>query len=384
MDTKIIESFAVTDNHTHPFPLTRIPAEVERSWSLTMFPSYPLNDIRNTSAFLNCSRMMCAYHGIEDVDEMLAYRKKDYESDPRAYTHALYQDANITTLLVDIGSPITNKRHTKEEMDQWWSVVKGMRIGLLNRIENVTDDLLLENLSFDDFASRLVLELKNMVERQRLIALKSVIAYRTGLAIRPLPIAEVRKGYYAYFANKNDREAIKVIRDYAFLQGSQVAAELDIPLQIHTGIGDCPLCDLRDHNPLLLHDALNDPHCRDTKIMLVHCGYPNVEYTAYLVAQYPNLYMDVSSMVPYAGHGVDGKLRQILELAPFTRVCYGSDTGCVPDLTWYAAKYFKKVLAKTLNQLEQEGIITENYAYKAAHMILQENVENLYKRLAKR
>ncbi len=282
-------------------------------------------------------------------------------------------------IIADIGSPVTNKRLTKVELDEFAYLNQSIKVGYINRIERVTDDLLEKHLPFSEFRQMLVQNLEAMVKDENLIALKSIIAYRTGLEIVPLSISEVQKGYYAYLADINDKSAEKKIRDFVFLTSAALCKEMQIPLQVHTGAGDSPLSNLIINNPLLLFQAINDPRCKDTRIMMVHAGNPNVEYAAYLVGHYPNLYLDVSSMLPYFAHAVETKLKTIFEFAPFNKVMYGSDAGGIPDHFWFAAKYFKRVLGKILSEFVEDKILSEEYALKAGEMILSENARKFYK-----
>ncbi len=375
-----IDTLPVIDHHCHPFPTNRIPDEWERMWSITL-NKIPLEDIRNSTFFQMSIEEMRKYHKIEpgaSYKEIMSKIKELYLNDPQGYTAKLWKDANIKMIIADIGSPVTNKRLTKDEIDEFNFINSSIIVERVNRIERVTDDLLEEELSFNEFAQRFIKDTEKMILDQNLIALKSIIAYKTGLGIKPLSDSDVRKGYYAYLANKSDVEAEKVIRDYTFLVGAQIASEHDIPLQVHTGAGDSPLSNMIINNPLLMFDAINDERCKNTRIVMVHSGYPNVEYAAYLAGHYQNLYLDVSSMCPYFGHAIDGKLRSIFELAPFSKVLYGSDGAGIPNLFWFSAKYFKRVLAKTLNNFVAEGVLTEEYSMKAASMVLSENTKRIY------
>jgi len=375
-----IDLMPVIDNHCHPFPTNRIPNEWERMWSITL-NNIPLEDIRNSTFFQMSIEEIRRHHGIESsasYNDIMLKIKESYLTDTQAYTAKLWQDANIKMIIADIGFPVTNKRLTKDEIDEFNYINSSISIGRINRIERITDDLLHEELPFNEFAMRFVKDTKKMIFDQNLIALKSIIAYKTGLDIKLLNDSDVRKGYYAYLADKSDGEAEKTIRDYAFLMGAQIASEHNIPLQVHTGAGDSPISNMRINNPLLLFNAINDERCKNTRIVMVHAGYPNVEYAAYLVGHYENIYLDVSSMCPFFGHAIDVKLRSIFELAPFNKVLYGSDCSGIPDLLWFSAKYFKHVLAKTLSNFIEEGVLTEEYAMKAASMVLSENVKRIY------
>lgn len=374
------DSFPIIDHHCHPFPTNRIPNEWERMWTITL-NNVPLEDIRNSTFFQMSIKEIGKYHGLDSdtpYEDVFKHIKNNYLKDPQSYTSQLWRDANLKMIIADIGSPVTDKRLSKDELNEFDHINSSVSIGKINRIERVTDDLLHEELSFDEFVARFADDTKKMIFDQNLIALKSIIAYKTGLDITPLKNIEVRKGYYAYLADKKNRSAEKIIRDYTFLNGAQIAAEHDIPLQVHTGAGDSPLSNMIINNPLLLFNAINDERCKKTRIAMVHAGYPNVEYAAYLVGHYENIYLDVSSMCPFFGHAVESKLRAIFELAPFNKVLYGSDASGIPDLLWFSAKYFKRVLAKTLGSFVQDGILTEDYANKAGSMILSENTKRIY------
>jgi predicted TIM-barrel fold metal-dependent hydrolase len=211
-----------------------------------------------------------------------------------------------------------------------------------------------------------------------LIALKSVIGYYTGLDIRKLSENNVRKGYYAYLADSEDRSAEKTIRDHIFFLSAGLCKQYDFPLQVHTGMGDTPICDLRETNPLNLQTSLNDEICLNTRIVLLHTGYPFVCESGLLVNHYPNLYLDISSMVPYAGIAVETKLLELFEMAPMSKILYGSDGGGIPEHAWFAAVYFKEVLAKVLETLIHKNLISQEFAMNTASLILSENVKRVY------
>ena len=84
--------------------------------------------------------------------------------------------------------------------------------------------------------------MRTMIKEKDLIALKSIIAYTTGLEVKVLPEKEVREGYYRYLCDRTSRADEKIIRDYCFCKACEICQELDIPMQVHTAFGDSPLC----------------------------------------------------------------------------------------------------------------------------------------------
>lgn len=108
---------------------------------------------------------------------------------------------------------------------------KGVEIHSINRVEWVANELMREETPFSEFTDLLIQRTKEMVEREHLTALKSVIAYYTGLEVKILPEARVKAGYERFLADPTDGEAEKIVRDYTFLVGCQICRELDIPLR---------------------------------------------------------------------------------------------------------------------------------------------------------
>ena len=127
------------------------------------------------------------------------------------------------------------------------------------------------------------------------------------------------------------------MRDFLVFQTLEACLRHDIPLQLHTGVGDSPIIDLRNSNPLLLINILKDEHFGKAKIVLVHAGYPYTAEAGYLANNYPNVFIDVSEMNPFASIGIEPKLLELMEMAPLTKLFYGSDGYNIPELFWFSA-----------------------------------------------
>lgn len=149
-------------------------------------------------------------------------------------------------------------------------------------------------------------------------------------------------------------------------------------MQIHTGLGDSPDCNILRCNPFLLYDVFNDPRFRDTKFVLLHASYPYLENLGILLNHYNNIYADVSSMVPFASFAADHKLLELFEMAPLNKVFYGSDGGGIPEHIWFGAVFFRRALARSLEILVERKYITEEYALTVACNILNNNVRRVY------
>lgn len=119
-----------------------------------------------------------------------------------------------------------------------------------------------------------------------------------------------------------------------------LAEELDIPAMIHTGTSfpatayhGYPGFRLRLGNPLLVEDVLvKHPKLR---LWIAHGGLPWATETFALMAQYPQVYMDVSA-VDWLG-GAEGRtqfhlfLKQAIDRGFEKRIMFGTDEAGWPD-----------------------------------------------------
>lgn len=385
MNNLNLSDYPIIDNHTHPFPAKRESADFYRNFSIGLYPVSAEN-MKNT---LYCQMMMNELRRLYQMplasdEEIIKHRNKLAFSDRRAYTQMLWKDAGYVAMLVDFGYPVGQK-HDKtkklkpEEIQDMYDVSSPVKIYSIDRIEWIANDLIEEGTPFDEFERKFNELVRQMVESKHLIALKSIIAYYTGLEVKVLPKSEVRTAYQAFSDDRKNSDAEKVVRDYTFLLGCHMAHELDIPLQIHTGLGDSPDCNLLKCNPFLLYDAINLPEVRETKLMLIHGGYPYLEELGMLLNHYENIYADISSLCPYASIAAEDKLLKLFELAPLNKVCFGTDGGSIPEHTWFGAVYLKRILGKVLQSLVDKKYISYEFAETTAKNILYQNVNRIYK-----
>jgi predicted TIM-barrel fold metal-dependent hydrolase len=152
--------------------------------------------------------------------------------------------------------------------------------------------------------------------------------------------------------------------------------ELDVPFLLHTGIGDQDII-LNKCNPACLWNMLVNEELRHAKIVLVHAGYPFLSEAAFLTSVLPNVYLDLSVLIPL-GQTNPHRLAQILETAPLTKVMYASDVH-LPEMYWLSAKIGKSMLSQALSQIVNVGVLTEDEAHKAAQRILKDNAKEFYK-----
>lgn len=276
-----------------------------------------------------------------------------------------------------------------------------VRVRRILRIEQLLEDLIPHCDALVTLREAFIRELDRA--RPGLAALKSIIAYRTGLLIAPptaagleeaeRALAEVR----ASWGGEPGRLVSKPLLDYFVLVAAAWAARHSLPLQLHTGFGDRDL-DVRLANPLHLRPLLEGAHTVSAftahrtggaamsepqdgplarltgPLVLLHASYPYTREAAYLASVYPNVYVDISLAAPLlAGQGLVRVLEELLALAPVTKILYGSDAWAVPEWFWLAARAARRALAEALAWLPR------NEQEWAAQRILHENALALYR-----
>jgi predicted TIM-barrel fold metal-dependent hydrolase len=171
------------------------------------------------------------------------------------------------------------------------------------------------------------------------------------------------------------RLAHKALLDHLLFHALEVAAQQELPFHLHTGFGDRDLW-LPQTDPTLLRHVLEDERYRSVPFVLLHC-YPFLRQGAYLAHVYPNVYIDLSLGVPLVGFGVERVYAEALELAPTSKVLYGSDAFSAPDLMLLGAVWARAALGAILERWVAHGLAPAP-AERLAEAILHGNTLRLH------
>jgi len=133
-----------------------------------------------------------------------------------------------------------------------------------------------------------------------------------------------------------------------------------------------------NNNPFLLKDLLDHPKYGQSRFILVHGGYPYCFEAGYLASVYPNLYVDISEMIPFVPMGAYQGLRQIFDMCPFNKVLYGSDGFIIPEIHWLGAKMAKAALSSLFSQYIEAGLFDHDLALQVGRMVFSETARKLY------
>jgi len=224
-----------------------------------------------------------------------------------------------------------------------------------------------------------VLEFTNL-RVKGVAALKSIIAYRSGLDIQPTTESQAAEAFNEVMASQKQSEiplrlTSKTLLDYLIVEALNIVSTQNIPVQFHTALGDTDV-DLLKANPLLLKPIFDDQRFRDVPIVLLHC-YPYLKEAAYLTNMYGNAYLDLSMTVPLLNFSAPRALEDVLGMAPTSKVLYGSDAPSLVEFLWLGAVSIRRALGQVLSCWIQQGL-PETEAERIAHQILHQNAERLY------
>jgi len=180
-----------------------------------------------------------------------------------------------------------------------------------------------------------------------------------------------------YESRDSSPAAYKKLQDYLAYEVLRVCAELDFPLQIHTGLGACPGLVLADSEPARLDGLLSRPELEGARVVCLHGGYPFGSQLA-VMCKRPNVWMDFSWMVLLLRpRTLAGYLKEWIELGIGDKLIFGVDGAALalPVGTWTA----RKALAMALAELVEEQTLSEDEAIRLAQAILRDNATAFYK-----
>ncbi|HVM71167.1 MAG TPA: amidohydrolase family protein [Anaerolineales bacterium] len=164
---------------------------------------------------------------------------------------------------------------------------------------------------------------------------------------------------------------VKAFQDYLFFQLCQMAADLDLPVQIHTGMGQG-----RRTNAAALQPAIRNFPA--TRFVLLHCSYPWIQDMSMLVDKYPNVYPDLSMLPLISTQSGATMLHELIERATLDRIFWGCDTWTAEE-SYGALLAFRHVLALTLAEKVLAGYFTRADALLIIDAILFKNPQRFYK-----
>jgi hypothetical protein len=292
----------------------------------------------------------------------------------------LMREANLNAAIIDFG--FAGRGSDLFSVSDMGDALGGVPTWGALRLEALLEELVVNHETADAVEEAFLARLNaSTLRAERIVSLKSIVAYRTGLDLAPTSRAEGYSSFSGLKATAREqgrvRIADKCFLDYFLGLALSWANNERFPIQFHTGFGD-PSVDLKTGNPIAMRPVLEHPGYRDVPIVMLHAGWPYVRESSYLASVYPNVYVDSGLAIPFAASEFTSIWRELLSLAPTSKILWSSDGFALPEHCWFAACQGRAALARALRDLVDLGAIGTDDVRPIAAGILHGNAHRLY------
>jgi uncharacterized protein len=360
------------DQHAHPFALAGGPLDVA---SLTL-------DIRTDDSADERRRRDGPQRTFQEVltvrlaarlgcdAEELSVARAEASRDWPTYCAGLFGDGGITDLVLDTGYVAEGESHLAD-----YAQLSGCGVHPIFRLEPLLDRLIEEGGGAAEAVSTIE-EAMAKGAAGGSVGFKTITAYRTGLAIDPgVTLSEAEESLRREGGVPVRRRA-KPLRDFVLRRALAVSAELGLPIQIHTGLGDSDIR-LAESDPLLLEELLRTPEGSAATVVLIHGAYPWHEQLAFMAAVIPNVYAELSLHQLFSPLTTTDRFLRVLDLAPASKVLVGTDGHAEPELFWFGALMLREAWAAVAMRFEEAGA-RPGWIDGVERAIFEENARLLY------
>jgi hypothetical protein len=298
-----------------------------------------------------------------------AARAEAFRADPVAYATVLLQAERVVGVLADDGFP--QPPIPREEFE----AAIGVPVHRVARLEPWI--LAHRDGSFDDLVGGVEHEVTQAAGDPRCVAYKSVIAYRTGLDVTDPTPGEAGESFEHWRADawSETRQHAKPVRDFVLRRALAVAREHDRPFHFHCGGGD-PDIDLEHAGPRGLFPLLRD--VQHQPVVLVHGGWPWVLEGAFVASVLPNVYLELSELIPWGWSQVEWSIEMAIGTVPAAKVLYGSDAIYEPEAFYMSARMTRAALTRVLEGFVEHEYFTAEDAGRLGRLVLGGNTLRLH------
>jgi len=353
-----------------------------RCFSEAVRPASLARDVAGSRGYREFLRAMASFLGdiarepIELEARVVRRRASAVGDEPDLYARQLFDDARISTLLVDTG--YGSEALTPADFER----TVGRPVRTIVRIESVAEGCLAaasqRSVTRLAFTGALLEELDRAVAAGA-IGFKSIAAYRAGLDL-PEPSASQVAGAFRRLDRGAQARRLddRVIVAHVVWTAARLAATRGVPLQFHVGFGDEDV-HLPAADPSLLRPLFREPSTEDCRVVLLH-NHPFVDQAAYLASVFPQVHVDLSLTIPLlGGAGAERAIASALALCPTTKLLAASDGHSYPEMHWRGMRLWREALGRVLATEVAAGRMDEAEVEPTARAILAGNSERVYR-----
>ena len=376
----------IVDAHTHPYRLADLVARGSEGFdtratflgeafssSSRLDPElWPNADRLTDSTVLGITivRWLARHMGCEPTRQAVtATRASAIQADAVGYTKGLLEAAGVVAVLADEGYPQPPIPAVE------FAGTIGVPVSRVARLEPWI--IARREGSFDDLVAGVETDATEAASDQNCVAYKSIVAYRTGLDVGDPSPSEAAEAFARWRADdwRETREHAKQVRDFLIRRTLAVAKANDRAFHFHCGGGD-PDIDLAHSSPKGLFPLLVD--VQHQPVVLVHSGFPWVEEGAFIASVLPNVYLELSELIPWGWGQVESALELIVGSVSAAKVMYGSDEAGEPEGFWVAALMARAALQRVLGSLVDRDYVAVDEAKRLGRLILADSCRGLH------
>jgi uncharacterized protein len=376
----------IVDAHTHPYRLADLVARSSEGFdtratflgeafssSSRLDPKLWLTADRLTDSTvlgITIVRWLARHLGCEPTRQAVtASRASAIQADAVAYTRGLLDAAGVVAILADEGYP-----QPPIPAEEFAGTI-GVPVSRVARLEPWIHAR--REGSFDDLVAGVESDATEAASDPNCVAYKSIVAYRTGLDVGDPSPSEAAEAFDRWRADdwRETREHAKQVRDFLIRRTLAVAKANDRAFHFHCGGGD-PDIDLAHASPKGLFPLLVD--VQHQPVVLVHSGFPWVEEGAFIASVLPNVYLELSELIPWGWGQVEPALDLIVGSVPAAKVMYGSDEAGEPEGFWVAALMARAALQRVLGHLVDRDYVAVDEAQRLGRLILADSCRGLH------
>lgn len=218
-----------------------------------------------------------------------------------------------------------------------------------------------------DMAQALI---ERLYRERKIVSLKTAIAYNRTVDFYPDDKSAAEKAF-GKSPEEITPEELVLFGNYIFHRCFEVAAKLDIPVQVHTG-----LADLRGSDPMLVERLIMQ--YPDIRFILFHSGYPWSSQVGALAHNHLNAFPSLTWTPLISTSAAERILDEYIDIAPsISTITWGSDCW-MPEESIGAQLAWKHVIARVLHKRLVHRMIEPRDIETLAGKLMRDNGRSIY------
>jgi len=334
--------------------------------------------IRNTAYARSVLIAAKGIFGIDDLNDDTYSQLSQAIADTRKpgwYRHVLKELAGIEMAIIEVQTADVDRELFAPSLriDHYIAVGSRAQLGVLEEESGFAIH------SLDDLVRAMQTAVQTYVSNGA-VALKSALAYQRTLSYDKVTRheAEVAFNRIAQHLGEGPSWAeAKPLQDYMMHQVIRAAIDVDLPIQIHTGLQEGNENIITNSRPTLLVNLFIE--YREARFDLFHGGYPYVSEFATLAKNFPNVWPDlcwVHLISPEIGRR---QLHELIETVPGNKIlAFGGDCVSV-EIAYAHARMARWVVARVLAEKVEDGYMDEAEAVQLARKMLRDSPARLFR-----